>query len=330
MKFFVNLVSFGFIAMVGVVIGFMALVWAVRAPGPLVLETDIAVERGTGIRAIASQLKTENIIHHEYPFIIAAKFLNGGKPLQAGDYAINAGESISSIVQKMQNGEVIQRFVTIPEGKTSYEIVQILNANDDMQGEIKTIPPEGSLLPETYAYRKNATRFEIIASMQELMNKTFQKAWENRVENLPFDTMEEALILASIVEKETSVPDEYAKVAGVFINRLRKGMPLQTDPTVIYGITLGKHKNEGKGPLGRRLLRKDIQKDTPYNTYTRNGLPPTPICNPGKAAIQAVLNPESHDYLYFVADGTGGHAFGKTLAEHNSNVAKWRKIRNSR
>jgi UPF0755 protein len=139
--------------------------------------------------------------------------------------------------------------------------------------------------------------------------------------------MEEALILASIVEKETAVPNEYAKVAGVFVNRLRIDMPLQTDPTVIYGITLGKHQNKGKGPLGRRLLRKDIQADTPYNTYTRKGLTPTPISNPGKAAINAVMNPADHDYLYFVADGTGGHAFGKTLADHNRNVAKWRKIR---
>jgi UPF0755 protein len=139
--------------------------------------------------------------------------------------------------------------------------------------------------------------------------------------------MEEVMILASIVEKETSVASEYAKVAGVFINRLRKGMPLQTDPTVIYGITKGRHKNDGKGPLGRRLLTKDLRKDTIYNTYTRTGLPPTPICNPGRGAINGVLNPDTHDYIYFVADGTGGHAFGKTLAEHNRNVAKWRKIR---
>jgi UPF0755 protein len=327
MKFFVNLLSFGFIFAVGGAIAFMALVWSVRAPGPVVLETDVAIERGTGLREIATFLKNENIIHHEYPFIIAAKTLNGGRPIQAGDYGINVRESISSIVQKMQDGDVIQRFITIPEGKTSYEIVKILNANNDMSGEIKTIPPEGSLLPETYAYRKNATRFEVIASMQDLMNKTFQNAWDNRADNLPFETMEEALILASIVEKETAVPNEYAKVAGVFVNRLRIDMPLQTDPTVIYGITLGKHQNKGKGPLGRRLLRKDIQADTPYNTYTRKGLTPTPISNPGKAAINAVMNPADHDYLYFVADGTGGHAFGKTLADHNRNVAKWRKIR---
>jgi UPF0755 protein len=326
MKFFVNLLSFGFIFAVGGAIAFMALVWSVRAPGPVVLETDVAIERGTGLREIATFLKNENIIHHEYPFIIAAKTLNGGRPIQAGDYGINVRESISSIVQKMQDGDVIQRFITIPEGKTSYEIVKILNANNDMSGEIKTIPPEGSLLPETYAYRKNATRFEVIASMQDLMNKTFQNAWDNRAD-LPFETMEEALILASIVEKETAVPNEYAKVAGVFVNRLRIDMPLQTDPTVIYGITLGKHQNKGKGPLGRRLLRKDIQADTPYNTYTRKGLTPTPISNPGKAAINAVMNPADHDYLYFVADGTGGHAFGKTLADHNRNVAKWRKIR---
>ena len=327
MKFLINLVSLSFILLVGLVIVFLGIVWSVRAPGPSDTDTDITVERGTGLREIALNLKQNNLIHNEYPFLIAAKLQDGGRPLQAGDYEILAGESISTIVQKMQDGDVIQRFVTIPEGKTSYEIVQMLNAVETLEGEMDTIPPEGSLLPETYAYRKKDTRFEIVAKMQEAMNEAMNDAWEKRDENLPFGTMEEALTLASIVEKETAVPDEYGMVAGVFINRLRMGMPLQTDPTVIYGITKGRHENEGMGPLGRRLLTKDIRNDTPYNTYTRPGLPPTPICNPGKAAINAVMNPAAHDYLYFVADGSGGHAFAKTLAEHNRNVADWRKVR---
>jgi len=166
-----------------------------------------------------------------------------------------------------------------------------------------------------------------LARMQADMRETLDAAWGARVEGLPFNTKEEALVLASIIEKETAVADERRKVAGVFVNRLKRGIALQTDPTVIYAITKGKHKNDGKGPLGRRLLRKDLQYDSPYNTYKYPGLPPGPIANPGKASIEAALNPEVHDYIFFVADGTGGHAFGKTLAEHNRNVAKWRKIR---
>ena len=166
--------------------------------------------------------------------------------------------------------------------------------------------------------------------MQAAMAKTIDELWENRSDNLPIKTKEEAIILASIIEKETGVGAERKKVAGVFINRLRKNMMLQTDPTVIYALTKGKIQEEGKGPLGRRLLRKDLKVNSPYNTYKNTGLPPGPIANPGRAAIEAALNPETHDYIFFVADGTGGHAFGKNLKEHNANVAKWRKIRSQK
>jgi len=171
------------------------------------------------------------------------------------------------------------------------------------------------------------TRQDKINQMQKAMTETIDALWEKRNPNLPFKTKDEALILASIIEKETSVADERKKVAGVFVNRLRKNMLLQTDPTVIYAITKGKIQEEGKGPLGRRLLRKDLKIDSPYNTYKYAGLPPGPIANPGRAAIEAALNPARHDYIFFVADGTGGHAFGKTLKEHNQNVQKWRAIR---
>jgi UPF0755 protein len=167
----------------------------------------------------------------------------------------------------------------------------------------------------------------VINRMQASMTKTIDELWEQRSSTLPFTTKEEAIVLASIVEKETGHPEERERVAGVFINRLRKGMALQTDPTVIYAITKGEHKNEGKGPLGRRLLLKDLEIDSPYNTYKNPGLPPGPIANPGRASIKATLNPEEHDYIYFVADGTGGHIFSRTLDEHNRNVREWRKIR---
>jgi len=199
-----------------------------------------------------------------------------------------------------------------------------------LEDDITKIPEEGSLLPETYSYSNSNKLSDIIKFMQRDMERKKSELWDNRSKDLPFDTIEEAIILASIIEKETSVASERKKTSGVFVNRLRIKMPLQTDPTVIYAITKGEHKNNGKGPLGRRLLKKDLKIDSPYNTYKYRGLPPTAIANPGKESIEAALNPEDHKYLYFVADGTGGHAFGKTLKEHNSNVSKWRKIRKSK
>lgn len=329
MRFILGIFSFSFLIIVGVALGVTVLIYLFQSDGPLIEDRSVMVERGSGVRDIAKMLEDEKIIISQYPFLVGAKLKNNGKPIQAGEYEIKARASIADILNKMQSGDVMQRFVTVPEGKTSYEIVQILNHAKSLTGDIESIPPEGSLLPETYAYSSTESRNDIISSMQDAMNRALSEAWDKRQENLPFNTSEEALILASIIEKETAVPSEYRKVAGVFINRLRKGMPLQTDPSVIYGITMGKHEDKGKGPLGRRLLTKDLQKDTPYNTYTRNGLTPTPICNPGRAAIEAAVNPEEHEYIYFVADGTGGHAFAKTLAEHNANVAKWRRVRNN-
>ena len=183
------------------------------------------------------------------------------------------------------------------------------------------------MLPETYNYTKAESRADILQRMRSAQQAAIDELWPKRAANLPFDTPEDALILASIVEKETGVGGERARIAGVFVNRLRIGMALQTDPTVIYALTMGKHKNDGQGPLGRRLLSKDLKVDSPYNTYRYPGLPPTPIANPGRAAIEATLNPEENDYFYFVADGTGGHVFSKILDEHNANAAKWRKIR---
>ncbi len=326
MKFILGLFSLSYLLIIGFAIAIGGLVAVFQMPGPLDNPLEIQVMRGEGVRDIAEKLEREGVILSQYPFMVGAKLKNRGKPLQAGEFLIPARYSMSNVLDILQNGKTIQRKFTIPEGKTSWEIVQILNENEFLTGEIENIPPEGSLMPDTYFFAKGDTRMEKIARMQGAMNDFIA---DKKPEALPFDTMEEVLILASIVEKETSVADEYAKVAGVFINRLNVGMPLQTDPTVIYGITRGKHKNDGKGPLGRRLLTKDVQKDTDYNTYTRPGLTPTPICNPGRDAINAVLTPATHDYLYFVADGTGGHAFGKSYKEHQANVAKWRKIRNA-
>jgi UPF0755 protein len=329
MKFILGLFSFSYLFLIGIAMAVVGVVFVFQMPGPLGEAREIQIKKGQGVRDIAQMLQDDNIIMNAYPFMVGAKLKNGGKPLQAGEFLIPARYSMSNVLDVLQNGITIQRKFTVPEGKTSYQIVQILNDTEFLDGDITDIPPEGSLMPDTYFYAKGDTRMEKIARMQSAMVDFIGEQDQSALDNLPLETMEEVMILASIVEKETSVPTEYAKVAGVFINRLNINMPLQTDPTVIYGITNGEHKNEGKGPLGRRLLTKDIRKDTPYNTYTRPGLTPTPICNPGRAAIEGVLNPAKHDYLYFVADGTGGHAFAKTYKGHQANVAKWRKIRRS-
>jgi UPF0755 protein len=210
--------------------------------------------------------------------------------------------------------------ITLAEGVTSWQVVQSLNAADFLTGEIGDVPPEGSLAPDSYEIVEGAARADILAEMTARQSKTLAELWETRADGLPYDTPQEALIMASIVEKETGIADERRQVASVFLNRMAEGMRLQTDPTVIYGIT------KGQGVLGRGLRRSELQRETPYNTYVIDGMPPTPIANPGRLSIEAALNPDTTDYLYFVADGSGGHAFAKTLKEHNKNVEAWRKI----
>ncbi len=305
-------------------------VYAYTAEGPLTESKLVLIESGSGVKKIAQILKSENVIQNKLVFEAAARFDDAvlGNILKAGEYEFPANASTAQILSMMEEGEVFDRKITIAEGLTVQQIIKRLNARQDLEGDITSIPKEGSLLPNTYHFIKGETRQDILNKMQSAMTDAIDNAWEKRASNLPFTTKKEALVLASIVEKETAVASERGRIAGVFVNRLRKGMPLQTDPTVIYAITKGDIKEEGQGPLGRRLLTKDLRFDSPYNTYMYSGLPPGPIANPGIDAIKATLDPEENDYIYFVADGTGGHAFGKTLAEHNANVAKWRKIRN--
>lgn len=296
-------------------------------PGPLQATAYITVERGDDLKTIAYRLKDANAVENPYIFVFGTLIMRAQSDLKAGEYEIAPAASPRAIMFKMKNGETFKRRVTLREGLTSHEIIALLNARPYMTGTIAAPPPDGTLLPGTYDYKNNEGRNEILARMKADMDKTLSKAWESRTPNLPLETPAQALVLASIIEKETGVADERRRVAGVFINRLRLNMPLQTDPTVIYAITNGKPETGGQGPLGRRLLSKDLEIESPYNTYKYPGLPPGPICNPGKESIEAALNPETHDYLFFVADGTGGHAFARTLAEHNANVAKWRAIR---
>lgn len=210
--------------------------------------------------------------------------------------------------------------VTLAEGVTSWQVVDALKRAEFLGGEVAEVPPEGTLAPDSYEVDRGADRAALLAAMAEKQAAALAELWAQRSEGLPYDTPEEALIMASIIEKETSVPEERKRVASVFVNRLQQGMRLQTDPTVIYGIT------KGEGVLGRGLRQSELRRETPYNTYVIDGLPPTPIANPGRLSIEAAMNPEKSDFLYFVADGTGGHAFARTLAEHNENVARWRQI----
>ena len=214
--------------------------------------------------------------------------------------------------------------VTLAEGVTSWQVVDALKRAEFMTGEVAEVPPEGTLAPDSYEVERGADRAALLAQMAEKQAATLATLWAQRAEGLPYDTPEEVLVMASIVEKETSVPEERRRVAAVFVNRMEQGMRLQTDPTVIYGIT------KGEGVLGRGLRQSELRRETPWNTYVIDGLPPTPIANPGRLSIEAALNPEDSDFLYFVADGTGGHAFARTLAEHNENVARWRQIERER
>lgn len=298
------------------------------SPGPLTEEKFIVLERGIGLRGTAALLQNETIISNQWVFIGAAALTNRKASIKAGEYEFAPGIPMAGVLSKLSNGEVVDRAVTIPEGWTSYQVIQFVNKAAHMTGELLEIPAEGSLLPETYHYTGNESRAAVIARMEAAMEKTIAELWPLRAPDLPLKTPEEALVLASIVEKETGVPSERKRVAGVFINRLKQGMKLQTDPTVIYAITRGKHEDAGQGPLGRRLLRKDLENtNSPYNTYMYEGLPPGPIANPGRASIEAVLHPEEHDLIFFVADGKGGHIFAKTAKEHEQNVVNWRKIR---
>lgn len=267
-----------------------------------------------------------------YRFVASYRIRNNGAQMQLRERVpdtnefldvvrFDAGEGFPEEYTKLVEAKTpIAYRVTIAEGLTSWQIAEGLKQADFLSGEISEIPAEGSLAPDTYEVRRGATGEEVLELMRDAQNRTIAKAWEDRLEDLPIKTQEDAIILASIIEKETGVNSERELVSSVFINRLNKGMKLQTDPTVIYGIT------EGKGTLGRGLRRSELSKKTAYNTYIIPGLPPTPIANPGRAAIEAALKPESSEFLFFVADGTGGHAFAKTLAEHNRNVANWRKI----
>ena len=298
-------------------------------PGPLTEMRTVIIERGAGRIEIAEQLEREGIISSRWAFVanhLVRNLMSGGKPIEmkAGEYEVKTAATMRDVLELLGEGKSILYKVTLPEGLTSQQIVERLLAEPNLSGEITQIPPEGSLLPDTYRVSKGMSRQELIDRMQAESAEFLARAWEKRAPDLPVATPREALILASIVEKETGKADERQRVAAVFVNRLRKKMRMQSDPTIIYGIV------GGRGSLGRSITRTDIDTKTDYNTYRINGLPPGPICNPGRETIEATLNPATSNELYFVADGTGGHTFSETLAAHNAAVQVWRKIERAR
>lgn len=290
--------------------------------GPAPRPVDIVIPRGTSMVAAAQKLEKAGVIRSSSRFLLQAKLFGGGAPIKAGEYEFPARASHAQVLGLLQSGRTLQRMVTVPEGMPSVLVWERLMAAPALTGEVP-VPEEGSILPDSYSYERGETRASVMKRMQAAMAKTLVELWPKRSPTAVVKDPREAVILASIVEKETGKPAERPMVAGVYSNRLRQGIKLDADPTVIYPVTRGK-------PLGRRILQSELRADNGYNTYARAGLPVGPIANPGKASIRAVLNPAQTQALYFVADGTGGHVFADTLAQHSANVEKWRALRRAR
>lgn len=289
------------------------------APGPLAADKVVDIPRG-GIRDTADLLMREGVIDQPYVFIAGALVLKAQNDLKYGEYRFTRNASLRDVIETIIEGKVVQHALTLAEGLTSDQIVQRLMDNQVLSGNIKDVPREGTLLPETYRFTHGITREQMIRRMQEAQRRAVQEIWERRSPDLPIRTPEQLVTLASIVEKETGKPEERTRVAAVFVNRLRNKMKLQSDPTIIYGLV------GGKGSLGRPIQRNEIEQPTPYNTYVIDGLPPGPIANPGRASLEAAANPARTKELYFVADGTGGHAFADTYEQHQRNVARLRSL----
>jgi len=297
---------------------------ALQSPGPLAAQHVVVVQKGSASSQIGALLEQEGVIEDDLLFRIALRLDGDRRPLKAGEYEFPAGVTVLGAIEQMRAGRTVIRRFTVPEGLTVAEVLKLVREVEGLEGDISLRPGEGTLLPETYHFSLGDSRDSVVQRMRQAMTEALDAAWAKRQPDLPLVSKEEALTLASIVEKETGMPEERPRVAAVFINRLRRGMRLESDPTTIYGIT------KGSGPLDRTLTRNDVQTPSAYNTYSIAGLPPGPIANPGRAAIEATLNPiESRD-LFFVADGSGGHAFAETLEQHNRNVANWRRVQRER
>jgi len=298
--------------------------WMYRGPGPEAASetTTVMLRRGAGLPEIASTLETSGVISSAPIFLAAAQATGAARELKAGEYEFPNRASMARVLDDIRAGKVVRHFVTVPEGMTSEMVVEILAENPLLTG-VAPAPPEGALLPETYQIERGEDRAAVLQRMMDAHDEVLALLWSKRQPGLPVQSPQEAVILASVVEKETAVASERPQVASVFVNRLRRGMRLESDPTIIYGLTKGR-------PLGRGIRMSELTGATPYNTYMIDGLPPTPICNPGRAALAAVLDPPQTDYLFFVADGSGGHAFAASYEEHRRNVSRWRELERNR
>jgi UPF0755 protein len=282
----------------------------------------VILRKGAGLSEIAAELQRAGAIRAAPLFVAAAQITGAAKGLKAGEYAFRSRASLAEVIRKIRSGEVVHHRITIPEGITSQQAVDILMRSDLLTGTVAT-PPEGSLLPETYEVVRGEPRAAVLQRMLEARDRLLAELWANRRRGLPYTDPNQAVTMASIVERETALPAERPRVAAVYLNRLRQGMKLDSDPTVIYGITQG-------AALGHGLRLSELQSNSPYNTYLNPGLPPGPIGNPGRASLAAVMDPAETDELYFVANGTGGHSFARTLEEQSRNVARWREIEKQR
>ncbi|HEX5508865.1 MAG TPA: endolytic transglycosylase MltG [Pseudolabrys sp.] len=291
-----------------------------EAPGPLQQDKTVIIPRGLGIREISDVLVREGVIDQPLVFMGGVLVLKARGGLKSGEYQFAKHASLADVVDTIVENRVVQHTLTIAEGLTSEQIVARLLQNDALSGAIKEIPREGTLLPETYKFTRGTQRAAIIQRMQQSEHRVLQEIWEHRMPGLPIETPKELVTLASIIEKETGRADERSRVAAVFVNRLKNKMRLQSDPTIIYGLT------GGKGSLGRPIMKSEIEQHTPYNTYVIDGLPPGPIANPGRASLEAAANPARTKELYFVSDGKGGHIFSDNYEQHQKNVARLRAL----
>ncbi len=291
-----------------------------EAPGPLSEDRVVNIPRGSGIRDIADVLMRDGVIDQPWVFVGGVVALKAREDLKAGEYQFKAHASLRDVIETIIEGRVVAHQFTVPEGLTSEQIVARLLDDDVLAGNIKEIPREGSLLPDTYNFARGVTREQVIQRMQQAQQRVLKEIWDRHSPDLPIKTPEQLVILASMIEKETGKPEERTRIAAVFVNRLKQKMRLQSDPTIIYGLV------GGKGTLGRPIMKSEIEQPTPYNTYQIDGLPPGPIDNPGRAALEAAANPARTRELYFVADGTGGHAFAESYEQHQRNVARLRAM----
>ncbi len=292
--------------------------------GPKAEDKTVILPRGASLGAIAERLGEEGVLAQPAVFVLGVMLSGQGRRLKAGEYRFAARVTPRGVMELLMSGRVVMRRLTAPEGLTVAEIFALVAQADGLTGDMPPLPAEGTLLPQTYNFAYGDERRAIVERMAKAMSDTVAELWAKRHSDLPYRGPQEAVVMASIVEKETAVAEERPKVASVFVNRLRRGMRLQSDPTVAYGL------NPTRGDLERPLTRDDLDRPTAWNTYRIDGLPPTPIASPGRASLEAALQPKSNSFLYFVADGTGGHAFAETLDEHNRNVARWRKLQSGR